>query len=48
MRRGSFGFILDGSEKSVGYVAEKLGLAVNVTSKKITELINGIITMLKE
>lgn len=47
MSRGSFGF-LPYDEKDVGYVAEKLSLGINTTSRKLTELINGVINSLKE
>ena len=43
MGKSSFGFYTDSSDKSVGYIAEKLNLGINETSRKLTELINGII-----
>lgn len=46
MRIGAFGFLTDG-EKDSGYIGEKLGLGNNVTTEKLTELINGIIENLK-
>lgn len=46
MRKGAFGFLTD-SKKDSGYIGEKLGLGNNVTTEKLTELINGIIDNLK-
>lgn len=46
MRKGSFGFLTD-SKKDSGYIGEKLGLGNNITTEKLTELINGIIEHLK-
>lgn len=46
MRKGCFGFLTDGQKES-GYVGEKLGLGNNVTTEKLTKLINGIIKNLK-
>ena len=46
MRKGAFGFLTD-SEKDSGYIAEKLSLENNITTEKLTELINGIIKALK-
>lgn len=46
MRIGCFGFTTDG-EKHSGYVGEKLNLRDNVTTDKLTELINGIINTSK-
>lgn len=46
MRKGAFGFLTD-SKKDSGYIGEKLGLGDNVTTEKLTELINGIIDNLK-
>lgn len=46
MRIGSFGFLID-SKKDSGYIGEKLGLGDNITTNKLTDLINGIIERLK-
>lgn len=46
MRKGCFGFLTD-DEKSVDYVGEKLGFGKNITTEKLTELINGVIRHLK-
>lgn len=43
---GAFGFVVDGSKNS-GYIGEKLNLGNNITTEKLTELINGIIENLK-
>lgn len=40
--RTSYGFTPEGI-KHGNYIAEKLGLGDNVTAKKLTELINGVI-----
>lgn len=46
MRKGAFGFLAD-TEKDSGYIGEKLGLGNNITTEKVTELINGIIKQAK-
>lgn len=46
MRKGAFGFLTN-VEKDSGYIAEKLNLGNNVTTEKLTELINAIIQNLK-
>ena len=46
MKIGAFGFLI-GSEKHSGYIGEKLNLGDNITTEKLTELINGIIGYLK-
>lgn len=46
MRVGSFGFLTD-NKKDSGYIGEKLNLRNNVTTQKLTELVNGIIENLK-
>ena len=46
MRIGCFGFLTD-SKKESGYIGEKLGLGDNITTEKLTDLINGIIENLK-
>ncbi len=46
MRKGAFGFLTD-SPKDSGYIGEKLSLGDNITTEKLTELINGIILNLK-
>ena len=43
----SFGFDIN-SEKSSGYIAEKLKISGEKTKEKIAELINGVIKMLEE
>ena len=42
MSKGAFGFKTD-TLKDRGYIAEKLNLAINETTQKLTDLINGII-----
>lgn len=42
MSRGSFGFDITNKNTDSGYVAEKLNLQDDETSKKLTELINNI------
>lgn len=44
---GAMGFITD-HEKTPAYIAEKLNTGNNITTEKLTELINGIIQALKE
>lgn len=46
MSIGAFGFLTN-DEKASGYVGEKLGMGNNITTEKLTELINGIIKVLK-
>lgn len=41
MSHNAYGFRTD-SEKSVGYIIEKLRMGDNQTSEKLTELINGV------
>ena len=48
MRKGSFGFEVNGQKKSSGYIAEKLNLNNSVTTEKLAELINGVINILEE
>ena len=48
MRKGSFGFEVNGQKKSSRYIAEKLNLYECSTTEKLAELINNIIKLLKE
>lgn len=41
MSHNAYGFRID-SEKSVGYIIEKIGLGDNVCSERLTDLINGV------
>lgn len=48
MKKGAFGFEINNSEKSSGYITEKLFLQerINETTEKVADLINGIIKYL--
>lgn len=48
MRVGAFGFEINDLWKSPGYVAEKLRMASDVSTEKLAELINGVISELYE
>ena len=48
MRKGAFGFEINNQQKSPEYIAEKLHISGTHTSKKIAELINGVIKEMRE
>lgn len=47
MRQGSFAFRTDRNDTHYGYYAEKLGIGGKVTGEMLGELINGVISELK-
>ena len=48
VRKGLFGFDIYGSSgRHPSYIAEKLFLSENITTEKVTELINGVISNLR-